>query len=199
MADILAEKDCIDASLGIQLRCPEEGHSHEDGHSHEEDPHIWLSPANAMVMARNICDGLSAQYPQHRALLESNRDALLSRLEELENYGNRQLATLSCRELITFHDGFGYFADAFGLTILAAVEEESGSEASAQELKELITLVQEHQLGAIFVETNGATSAAQTISAATGAQVYMLDMAMSGDSWLDAMYHNIDIIKEALG
>lgn len=41
------------------------------------------------------------------------------------------LESLSCRELITFHDGFSYFADAFDLTILRAMEEEAGSEASA--------------------------------------------------------------------
>ena len=42
------------------------------------------------------------------------------------------LESLSCRELITFHDGFSYFADAFDLTILRAMEEEAGSEASAR-------------------------------------------------------------------
>lgn len=198
MADILAGKDCIDASAGIGLICAEDGHTHGDGHAHEEDPHIWLSPANAMVMTRNICEGLCDRYPQHRALFEKNRDVLLGELEELENYGESQLSGLSCRKLITFHDGFGYFADAFHLTILAAVEEESGSEASAQELKELITLVQTHALPAIFVETNGSDAAARTISSATGAGVYTLDMAMSGESWMDAMYHNIDTIKEAL-
>lgn len=200
MSDLLEGKDCIDASAGIALLCAEGGHDHDhEGHSHEKDPHIWLSPANAMAMTRNICDGLCARYPQHSDLLQANRDALLAELEALEAYGKAQLSSLSCRELVTFHDGFGYFAAAFDLTILAAVEEESGAEASAQELKELITLVDRYDLPAIFVETNGADSAARTISAATGAKVYTLDMAMAGDSWLDAMYRNIDTIREALG
>ena len=47
--------------------------------------------------------------------------------------------------------------------------------------------------------TNGGTAAAQVISADTGAKVYSLDMAMSGDSYFDIMYRNIDTIKEALG
>ena len=78
------------------------------------------------------------------------------------------------------------------------MEEESGAEASAAELKELITLVRQHQLPAVFTETNGSDSAAAVISRETGAAVFTLDMAMSGDSWFEAMYHNIHTLKEAL-
>ena len=203
MEDLLEGKPTVDASLGIDLLVPEEHHhgeeevSHE-GHHHEEDPHIWLSPVNAMTMARNICAGLSSRYPQHSAVLESNLNVLLDRLEALQAYGETQLADLSCCDLITFHDGFAYFAQSFGLEILRAVEEESGSEASAAELIELITEVRHHSLPAIFTEINGSPSAAGVISAETGAAVFALDMAMSGDSYFDAMYHNIDTLKEAL-
>ena len=51
------------------------------------------------------------------------------------------LESLSCRELITFHDGFSYFADAFDLTILRAMEEEAGSEASAREVADIVAAV----------------------------------------------------------
>ena len=200
--DILLGKEAIDASAGISLICAEEAHDHEDhdheGHHHDQDPHIWLSPANAMVMAQTICDGLSAKYPQHSTQFAANLEALLAQLEQLQAYGQETLSNLSCRELITFHDGFAYFAQAFDLTILEAVEEESGSEASAQELIHLIEEVEHHSLPAIFTETNGSTSAAQIISRETDAACVSLDMAMSGDSYFDAMYHNIDTIKEAL-
>lgn len=189
----------IDASTGIELICPEEGHDHDDGHRHDSDPHIWLSPANAKIMAQNLCDGLTALYPQYERIFRENLDGLLADLDALQSYGETELAELSCRELITFHDGFAYFAEAFGLTILEAVEEESGSEASAAELIALIGMVNDHELPAIFTETNGSAAAAQTISAETGAAVYSLDMAMAGDSYFDAMYHNIDTLKEALG
>ena len=80
-----------------------------------------------------------------------------------------------------------------------AVEEESGSEASAAELKELCGLVWEHQLPAVFTETAGSTSAAEILAAETGVCIYSLDMAMGNSSYLEAMYHNIDTLKEALG
>ena len=84
------------------------------------------------------------------------------------------------------------------MTILRAIEEESGSEASAQELKELAELVRAHNLPAIFTEQQGSVSAAGIIAAETGTKTYPLDMAMAGSSWFAAMYHNIDTLKEAL-
>ena len=60
-------------------------------------------------------------------------------------------------------------------------------------------MVETHSLPAIFIETNGSDACAGIIHNETGADIYALDMAMSGTSYFDAMYHNIDTIKEALG
>lgn len=198
MEDILEGKSTVDASAGVPLLESCHDHDHEHDHGHEADPHIWLSPENAETMAANICAGLTEEYPEHQAAFEGNLTSLLADLDALRAYGEEQLSDLSCTELITFHDGFAYLADCYGLTVLKAIEEESGSEASAAELKEIIGILRAHELTAIFTETNGSVSAAQTVSAETGAKIYTLDMAMSGDSWFDAMYHNIDTLKEAL-
>jgi len=201
MEDLLRDRDVIDSSGEISLIECEESHDHHDhhhDHHHSQDSHIWLSTENAKKMAENICAGLTRQYPQHKESFEANLTALLQDLDALRCYGESALAQLSCREIITFHDGFGYLAEEFGLHILEAVEEESGSEASAAELKHMIGIVREHQLSAIFTEVNGSVSSADIISAETGAKVYSLDMAMAGDSWFEAMYRNIDTLKEAL-
>ena len=199
MEDLLTDAPCvIDSSEGITCLHSHEDHGDHDGHHHEDDPHIWLSPENAMVMAQNICAGLSRRYPAHQETFEKNLDALLQKLQALADYGHDTLQKLSTREIITFHDGFAYFADCFNLTILEAVEEESGSEASAAELVHLIGLVQEHRLPAIFTEINGSTSAPGIIARETGAKTFPLDMAMSQRGYFESMYHNIDMIKEAL-
>ena len=207
--DILLNKASIDASENIELITPnvhhhghkesqEEEHEDHDSHHHEEDPHIWLSPANAMIMAENICKGLSASYPHFSSQFQENLSALLAELAELYAHGTNLLTDLSCRELITFHDGFSYLAQAYDLTILDAIEEESGSEASAKELIHMIEEVEHHNLPAIFTEKSGSVSAAGIISRETGTKEYALDMAMAGDSYFDAMYHNINTLKEAL-
>ena len=204
LGDILADTKTIDASWNIELIAPgEHHHEHEEessheGHHHEEDPHIWLSPVNAAIMAENICHGLIQAYPIYSEIFSENLEQLQTDLAALQDYGQKQLSSLSCRELITFHDGFSYLAQTFELTILEAIEEESGSEASAKELIHMIEEVEHHSLSAIFTEKSGSVSAAGIIARETGAKEFTLDMAMAGESYFDAMYHNIDTLKEAL-
>ena len=203
---VLSEKDLIDASVGIPLLTSETVHDHDhhhshdeaEGHEHEEDPHLWLSPEIAKAMAANICNGLSLRYPKYENQFRSNLAVLTEELNVLQHYGEEALSHLESRDLITFHDGFAYFAQAFDLTILRAMEEESGREASAKELIDLIEEVEHHCVKAVFTEKSGSVSAAGIISRETGCGVFALDMAMSGDSYFDAMYHNINTVKEAL-
>ena len=191
----------IDASVNAHMHT---GGHHHDGddhhaHDHEQDPHIWLSTENAAVMASNICDQLCNTYPQYQSLFHENLTALQQKLIDLQCYGDEQLQQLRNRELITFHDGFAYFAESFNLEILEAIEEESGSEASAAEIIHLVNLIQAHQLPAVFTETSGSDACASVLAAETGVKVFTLDMAMAGNSYFDAMYHNINTVKEALG
>ena len=205
LRDLLENSVKVDASAGISLLCTSHSHDHDDHahHAHEDtqevDAHIWLSPANASCMAKNIAAGLIDHYPQHEQQIQNNLTVLLQNLDVLQQYGQQTLSELRSRDLITFHDGFSYFADSFDLHILEAVEEESGSEASAKELIHLITLVQDYKLPAIFTETHGSVSAANVISRETGANIYALDMCMGDTGYFEAMYRNIDTIKEALG
>lgn len=189
----------VDASAGLSLlEGAHHDHDHHEGHTHEEDPHIWLSPKNAAPMAQNICENLCDLYPTYTQTFQTNLEVLLSDLDALQTYGEESLRDISSRELITFHDGFSYLAESFDLTILMAVEEESGSEASANQLISLITLVREHQLPAIFTEANGSVSAAGIVAAETNIPIYTLDMGISGEDYFDTMYRNIDTLREAL-
>ncbi len=188
----------VDASAGIELLEGGCHHDEADDHHHEADAHIWLSPVNAAVMAENICRGLEVQYPQYAESFRENLAGLRQQLRQLYEFGQQELSSLSCRELVTFHDGFSYLAQAFDLEILHAMEEESGSEASAQELIHLIELVEENDLPAIFTEANGSVSAASVVSAETGVTIYDLDMVMSGDDYFAGMRRNIQVLKEAL-
>lgn len=194
----------IEASQGISL-IHNDGHHHEEeherelGHHHEDDPHVWLSPLKAKQMVQNISNGLSQLYPEYKTVFESNLIDILKDLDALQFYGEETLEDLSTRHIITFHDGFAYFAQAFDLEILESVEEEAGSEASSSQLIDLISLVNEYQMPAIFTEKNGSSAAAEIIASETGCKLFQLDMAMSADSYFDAMYYNINTIKEALG
>lgn len=200
MEDVLTTAEAVaDCSAGVPI-LEMDGHAHEEqehDHHHEHDPHIWLSPDNAAIMAENICAALTERYPEHTNLFRANTDKLIDRLNDLQIYGEENLSQLSCRELVTFHDGFAYLAHCFDLEIAAAMEEESGSEASAADLIEIIHTIEHHDIPAIFTEVNGSVSAASIIEAEIGTPAYTLDMAMNSD-YFAAMTQNIDTLKEAL-
>ena len=191
MGDALAGcETVIEASAGLELLPGEEG---------EADPHVWLAPENMIAMTRTVEAALAGLYPAQAALFAENADVLCRQLEELQTYGEEQLAELTCRKLVTFHDGFAYFARAFGLEIAAAMEIEAGSEPSARELEEIIRLIQAQDIPAVFTEINGAADAAELVARETGCAVFSLDTAISTTNYLSAMRRNIDTIKEALG
>lgn len=202
MADALAQADaevivCSENIELLELFGQSETSSDHSGHDH--DPHIWLSEANAAQMLRNIAAELAVLLPQQAEILNTNLQKAEARLGD-EAIGAQKL---SCPYLITFHDGFQYFAQANGLTLLKAIEEESGSEASAAEIKEIIALINEYHIPAIFTEKNGSDATAQAIARETGCKVYQLDMMMSGDGvgldrYLEIMNENYNTIVEAL-
>ena len=196
MDDALAgsEAEVVDASVTIELLTLPDG---------SEDPHIWMDPDRAAMMVQNIADGLKEIDPAHAEDYQNNADVALDTLAACASAGRKALNNLTCRELITFHDGFGYFADSFDLTILRSIEEEEGSEASAKTINEVVELIEEHDLPAIFVEVNGSDATAQAIARETGVEVEVLSMMMSGtgqglEPYLTVLNQNIETVLAAL-
>ncbi len=208
MTDALRHSDApvIDCSTGLELleACHSHGDSH-DGHVHAHDPHIWLSPYNAKVMLHTIASELGRICPQsmHHAF-DTACQTTCEKLDDACQRWEHQLQALPQSQLIPFHDGFRYFAAAFDLTLLKSIEEDAGSEASAAEIKEMVALIEQNNISAIFMEKNGSDATAKTIARETGVKVYALDMIMSGDGsgiqpYLDAMSANLDTVTDALG
>lgn len=201
MADALASSDApvIDCSQGVALLAAlgHEGHDHDA----EYDPHIWMDPDRAAQMVWNVATVLSELDTMNGDLYTANASAAEARLQ---SEVNRVEDPDDLAGLITFHDGFQYFAQATGLDLLKAIEEEEGAEASAAEIKEIVGLIGEYDIPAIFTEKSGSDATAQAISRETGCGVAQLDLIMSGDGsgiqpYVDAMNQNIDTILEALG
>lgn len=189
MQDVLRGKERIDISRDLSVLTGDEG----------VDPHWWLDPTRFCQAAKLAAQELGAQYPEFSDQISENLSAFDEKLSELQSYGDAALGALSCKELVTFHDGFSYFADTFGLTIAVAMEVESGSEPSAKELESIIAIVKDDHIPAVFYETNGESGSAGVVANETGCKVFALDMAISSGDYFAAMRENIDIVKEALG
>ncbi|MCD7753410.1 MAG: metal ABC transporter substrate-binding protein [Clostridiales bacterium] len=204
--DVLEGRTVIDCSQGVELLAGDE-HHHDDGDGDEEeaDPHIWMDPERYAQMARNLAAGLAELDPDRAEKYRERGEAVARELEDFADSLRESDVGQAVRglEIITFHDGFPYFAEAFDLEIAAAIEEEEGAEASALELKEIISIVQAQDLPAVFVEVNGSDNAAGIISRECGVSVWTLSMIMSGSdgdtiqAYEDAVTENLTTIREA--
>ena len=205
MDDALAASSAavIDCSAGVDL-LEEAGH---EGHDHdtEYDPHIWMDPGNAAVMVRNLQEGFALADPDHGDAYARNGEEAAGQLPSFAGDCTQALEGAEGAALITFHDGFRYFAQALGLPLLASIEEEEGSEASAMEINEITQLVKEHQLPVIFTEVNGSDATANAISRETGCQVAQLTMLMDGpeegdlSTYLEGVRSNVNTIVSFFG
>ena len=208
MSDALAASSAqvIDCSQGVEL-LENLAHDHEEGdeddHDHGHyDPHIWMDPNNAVTMVENLYRSLGEIDPEYEARYRENMTAATDLICNWDSAMQEVLAAaeqdggVTVSGLITFHDGFQYFAKAFDFPLLAAIEEEAGSEASAKEITEITQLVKEYELAVIFTEVNGSDATAQAISRETGCQVAQLTMLMDGpdaelSNYYDGLKNNI--------
>lgn len=210
MSDALATSSAqvIDCSAGVEL-LENLAHDHEEGdeedHDHGHyDPHIWMDPNNAVTMVENLCRSLGEIDPDYEAQYQEN---MTEATEQLRSWDSAMRETLAEAEqqgveisgLITFHDGFQYFAKTYDLPLLAAIEEEAGSEASAKEITEITQLVKEYEIPVIFTEVNGSDATAKAISRETGCQVAQLTMLMDGpdaelSNYYDGLKNNITAV-----
>ena len=207
LEDALEGRTIIDCSTDVILLETDEGaHDDEEEHHHHHedgDPHIWMDPLRYARMARNLAEALAAADPAHGEIYLSRGEDCAAELERFYGEMTETYSTLGGFEIITFHDGFAYFADAFDMVIAAAIEEEEGAEVSAKALKETIEIVQEQQLPAVFTEVNGSNNAARTIQQECGVQVAALSMIMSGQdgdtiaAYEAAQRRNLETISEA--
>lgn len=188
----------VDASQGIELLIDE-----DEGHP---NAHIWLDIDNACTMVENLAEGLCEAMPGAKEAILANRDAYTLRLTALKTEMEAALAPCAGQKIITFHEAFPYFAREFGLEILATVVNEEDStynSISPAELAELIGLIRENGLPPLFTEPQYPSLAAETLSAETGAPIYCLDPAVTGDyentAYEDAMRRNLDALLAAFG
>lgn len=197
----------IDACEGIELlydgHSHEHGEAHEHGHEHEvPNAHVWLDVSRAMAQVSNIAKGLAKADPQNAESYLRNADIYNEKLAALDAQMKAALAPFAGSEIVTFHEAFTYFAQAYGLHVAGVIENEPGEEPGTRELTEICDLVIEHGVTALFVEPQYPQKAAETISRETGAAIYLLDPGVTGDgspeSYENTMRSNAAVLTEAL-
>jgi zinc transport system substrate-binding protein len=126
---------------GTRVRAFDEGHGHadaEEAHGAEGlDPHAWLDPANAAAWLAVIALRLAAADPENAATYAANAEAARAGLAALDAELGARLAPVVGRSLYVYHDAYGYFAEAYGLTIAGALAEGDAAEPGAARIRAL--------------------------------------------------------------
>lgn len=176
-----------------------DGHGDADHNGHEHgilDPHIWLSPRLAMIMSENICKGLVAVDPAHKAEYEANLETLLQDISQIDTRMRAILDQVPAgkRTFMVFHPSWGYFAQEFGLKQIPI--EAEGKEPSPRELAEIVTVGREKGIRVVFVQPQFSDRSARVIAAEMGAQVVPLD-PLAGN-WKSNLLGAAEAFSEAL-
>ncbi|HEY8528470.1 MAG TPA: zinc ABC transporter substrate-binding protein [Paenibacillaceae bacterium] len=205
----------VKASEGIPLiraSGEEAAHGEEDGHGHDGDhpdidPHVWVSPKSARIMADNILAAFLAVDPEGRAHYETRHADLAERLRKLDERYARELATLPRKDIVVSHAAFGYLCRDYGLNQVAVMGLAPDAEPRAQDLLAIKRLVEERGVKAVFFEELVSDRLARVLARETGAEALPLnplegltpEQQRNGENYLTLMERNLENLKRALG
>lgn len=184
-----------------------------DDYEEKFDPHVWMDPRLWAYVAERIRDALSTAAPEQAALFAANTDAFLADLNALSAYSERALTSVpqQSRILLTAHDAFGYFGQAYGFEVMGVQGISTESEAGLNRISSLVDTLVDRKIGAIFVESSVSDRSMRALiegAAAKGHEVRiggeLFSDAMGAEGTYEGTYvgmidHNITVIARALG
>jgi manganese/iron transport system substrate-binding protein len=147
------------------------------------DPHVWGDVQNVVTMVEAIRDELTALSPEDSAVFQANADAYIAKLERLDAWVSEQIATIppDQRQLVTTHDAFAYYANAYGLEVTGTLIGISTEEQpSAQTVQQLVESIRTLNVPAIFAETTINPTLIETV--AQEAEITLADQELYSDS-----------------
>lgn len=173
----------------------------------DADPHAWQSVANAKIYVADIRDALMAADPAGAETYRSNAGAYLAKLDALDRDVRGTIAQISPerRKVISTHNAFGYFADAYGIAFVAPQGVSTESEPSARDIAGIITQIRAGKIPAVFLENISDPRLIRQIAAETGARIggtlysdSLTDEKGDAPTYIDMVRHNIKALTGAL-
>ena len=176
------------------------------------DPHVWFDVRLWMRAVEQIRDTLTELDPGSRELYRANAEAYLAELEELDRYVREQVARVpqERRVVITAHDAFGYFGEAYGFEVRGLQGISTASEAGAGDVQALAEFIAERRIPAIFVESSVSPRTISAVREAVRSRGFEVEVGGSlfsdamGDAgtpqgtYVGMVRHNVDTIVAGL-
>ena len=174
------------------------------------DPHVWGDVKNAIAMVEAIREGLSEQFPEDAAVFQDNAGEAIVTLKKLDTWVQAQISTIpeEQRKLVTTHDAFQYYAQAYGVPVLGSLIGISTEEQpSAQTVSQLADVIRKAQVPSIFAETTINPALIKTVAEEAGVELAPHELYADalgeadsrGASYVEMIVANTETIVTALG
>lgn len=173
----------VDASVGIKILDKPTGKvdaSMGDIHIFG-NPHYWLNPENGKIIAKNIKEGLIRIMPQRKDYFEKRYTDFCSKIDEKMTEWKSLLNKIKGENIITYHNSWVYFAQAFNFDIVANIEPKPGIPPNANHISYLVNIIKNKGVRIILVDSFYPLKAVSEISAKTGAKVVIVPSSVYGD------------------
>lgn len=184
-----------------------------DHRADHHDPHVWMDPQAWAKAVEVVRDKLIDFDPAGKQAYHDNAARYLARLDQLDEYASRTLATVpkQQRVLVTAHDAFNYFGRRFGYDVVGIQGLSTESEAGVQDIERLVDLIVNRNVAAVFVESTVSQRNINALIAGANARNHNVKIggqlfsdAMGPDGTYEGTYigmidHNVTTIARALG
>jgi len=181
-------------SLGDKIDPLSSGHKHEGEHVEVADPHYWVSPKSALIMASSVKDFLCGLNPLQTDKYETNYKALLLKIQEVDNKAEKLFAGIPNKSFMIYHPNLAYLARDYGLEEIPV--EYEGKEPPPSRIRELIDRARKDKLKIIFVQREYDTKNAKAIAGEIGASIKIIDPL--SENWLNETMDIIVSLHESL-
>ncbi|SEK56832.1 metal ABC transporter solute-binding protein, Zn/Mn family [Halomonas daqiaonensis] len=185
----------------------------DEAYPDQPDPHVWMDPGRWLWVVEGIRDALAELAPEHAQEFEARTDAYLAKLEALDGYAAMVLDSVpaSSRVLVTAHDAFGYFGDAYEYEVMGIQGFSTESEAGLARIESLVDVLVDRRIGAIFIESSVSDRNVQALVEGAAAEGWTVEIggelfsdamgpaATYEGTWLGMFDHNVTLIARALG
>ena len=186
--------------------------AHED-YDNRFDPHVWMDPDLWRRVAAEIRDALAEVDPENAAFYLASAESFLTELDTVSAYAREALASVpeDSRVLLTAHDAFNYFGQAYGFEVLGIQGISTESEAGLVRIAELVDLLVARNIRAVFVESSVSDrniraliegAAARGHEVRIGGELFSDAMGEPGSyegTYIGMIDHNVTIITRSLG
>lgn len=188
-----------------RMSAPEVGvldHAHGHDHAHGgADPHFWLDPRRMERAVDAMVEAFVELDPEGAAELRARGETEKAALRELDAAIEAAARRWRKREIVTFHGSFGYFAERYGLRIVAVVEPFPGREPSPRYVREVVAALRREDAAALFYEPQLDPRPARVIAREAGRPIFELDPIGGGpgrESYEALLRYDVSVLDEAL-